>query len=312
MYHGVLGAPSTTFTMSLARLSARGEAILSTYAVNILFFITYGISVVLMFLWGLQSELSTKLERERLYDWIIGIGRGAGYILNFNTALVILLASRLFLTALRDTAFASGLPLDKAFPKLHVIVGYTIFFTLFIHVPFHFVWIIKYNEWEAGLWNVNMTVATGSCLLLVFLAMFIFAQVGFRKNKFRLFYNVHLVGAFLFFGLLIFHGMYYFDPETYKYISGPIIIYVADRIIRRWRVITHDLDLSTENSNFKDNDVLELTCPKPFEFKPGQYAGKFSLYRISHSTCTLVSIITNLHMKNWYRFDDSIFCCDRF
>lgn len=266
--------------MSLAQFSARAEAILSTYAVTILFFITYGISVGLMFLWGLYSELSAKIDpdRELLFDWLIGTARGAGYILNFNTALVILLASRLFITALRDTAFATALPLDKAFPKLHVVVGYTILLTLFIHVPFHFAWLGRFNGWAAGLWNFNMTVATGIALLLVFIVMFVYARPKIRKDHFRLFYAVHLVGAFLFFLLLIFHGMYYADPETYKYISGPIVIYIFDRIIRRWRVSTHDLDLSEENSTFRENNVLELRIPKPFDFRPGQYAGKFMYF----------------------------------
>lgn len=267
----------------LARVSARIEATLSTHGFTALFLVIYGLSVALMFLWGFWTEFDSpkNIENEPLlFRWLIGCARGAGYTLNLNTALVLLLASRLFLTALRDTALGDVLPLDKSFPVLHIVVAYTILASLFIHVPFHFAWIGNFNRWTPGLWQFNMSVATGVALMLVFGILFVFARPWMRKKHFRVFYIVHLTGAFLFFSLLIFHGMYNGRPETYKYVIPPLIIYILDRIIRLTNMSTHNLELSAENSVFKDDNILQLSIPKPFNFRPGQYAGEFDYITI--------------------------------
>lgn len=228
-----------------------------------------------MFMWGFRSQF--EKEPDNTKRWYISIARGAGYTLNINTALVILLASRLFLTALRDTALANLLPLDKSFPSIHILVAYFILAGVVIHVPFHLVWIIRYDDWDWGLWQVNMTVITGILLLTVFLVMFLFARPLVRKKSFIVFYYIHIIGAFFFFALLIIHGMYFFRPETYKYVTPPLIVYAIDRLIRRIRASTHNLELSAEHSVFKDGNILKLSIPKPFTFRPGQYAGMNSI-----------------------------------
>lgn len=261
----------------LARESARIEASLSTHAITLMFLIIYAISVLMMFLWGLHTELVKEVSvRSLLKRILIGTARGAGYTLNLNCALVILLAARLFLTALRNTPFADFLPLDIAFPSLHIAVAYVIVASLFIHISFHFSWIIKFSGWQGGLWQANMTVATGIALTLVFLTMLIFARPTMRTKRFKLFYFVHIIGAILFFTLLIFHGMYDGKPETYKYIAGPLFIYLVDRVIRWWKASAHSISLSvSEHSLFKDDQVLQLSVPRPFDFLPGQYAGMY-------------------------------------
>ena len=204
--------------------------------------------------------------------WYIAVARGFGYVLNLNTALVILLAARLFLTSLRSSPLHWILPLDKAFPMIHIVVGYVIAISVLFHAGFHMAWICGWNTWERGLWGFTMSAVTGWALFAVFLVMFIMSRPTIRKNYFRAFYITHLVGAFLFFGLLVFHGMYRRKPETYKYIVGPLVIYLIDRIIRKLKVATVDLHLTHENSIFIDDQVLQLRLRTPFSFKPGQYA----------------------------------------
>lgn len=254
----------------LTRAAAKVEAHLSTHGVTDLFLVTYTTSVFLTFLWGFWTEYVKP--KNSGFEWYIGLARGAGYSLNLNTALVILLASRLFITALRDTALADVLPLDKAFPALHIVVAYVTIFSVAIHVPFHLVWIVGWKKWRWGLWQVNMTVITGFVLLAIFAAMVVFALPFMRKTHFRLFYIIHLVGAALFFVVLIFHGMYEAKPETYKWVTAPLIIYILDRIVRVFRSSEHCVELSATNSSFKDENVLQLSIPKPFNFRPGQYA----------------------------------------
>lgn len=277
-----------SFSVSSARTSARVEAILSTHGFNILFLVTYGVSVSLMFLWGFHTEFEKHFHETLTFRWCIAMARGAGYTLNMNCALVILLASRLFLTALRDTPFGNVLPLDKAFPALHILVAYTAIAGVIVHVPFHFGWIALSNQWVGGLWSCNMTVATGCALLIVLTVLFVFALPYIRKKNFRLFHLVHIIGAFLFFVLLLFHGMYNEHPETYKYIVPPLVIYILDRVIRRLRMTNHNIKLSAENSLFMDNNILQLKIPKCFNFKPGQYAGKYESINILYYVFIIV------------------------
>lgn len=70
--------------------------------------------------------------------------------------------------------------------------------------------------------------------------------------------------------------MYNFRPETYKWVTPAIIVYILDRVVRRLRMSTHEVDISENGSRFLDKGVLELSVPKPFDYQPGQYVGKFS------------------------------------
>lgn len=259
---------------TIARWSARLEAHLSTHAFTHLFIAFYAAATFLMFVWGAVGEYKFQQEegRETLFRWLITIARGAGYSLNLNCAFVILLAARLFFTWLRDTPLNLILPLDKAFPLIHIIVGYTIAVSVVIHAVFHLGWIIKFDEWDSGLWSFTMSAATGFFLLATFALMIVFSLPSVRKKHFTWFYRVHIVGAVLFFLLLIFHGMFRQRPETYKYITPPLIIYLLDRVIRKFKRSEATLELNAENSAFKDDKVLELRVPKPFNYKSGQYA----------------------------------------
>lgn len=262
----------SSVSSAVARISARVEATLSTNAFTMLFLTVYITAVFMFGLWGYCDQFSAS--KEKPYRVYISIARAAGYTLNLNTALVILLASRLFLTFLRDSALSNVLPLDKAFPAIHIAVAVAILAGVIVHVPFHFVWILWGKEWRPGVWQVTMTVATGGALLLVFSVLLVFTLPAIRRKHFRAFYLVHLVGAFMFFVLLILHGMYNASPETYKYVTAPLMIYAIDRIIRMSRSSTLDVEVSKKNTCFKDAAVLQLSVAKPFEFQAGQYAGR--------------------------------------
>nr|AAZ73480.1 respiratory burst oxidase-like protein [Chondrus crispus] len=260
----------------VARPSARIEAYLSTHAFKVLFFAFYGAAVTLMFAWGFKAEFTFEdnfdMPHFNTVRWFIGIARGMGYTLNLNTAFVILLASRLLFTKLRDSPLQLVLPFDAAFPALHIVVGYTIFFAVLVHGSFHFVWLITWDAWTWGLWSFNMSVITGFLLAIVFGTMLVLARPSVRKNNFRLFYAVHIIGATLFFGLLIIHGMFRQVPYTYKWVIPPLILYAIDRFLRRRKVSAVELFLSAENAVLKDGDILELRVPKAFSYQAGQYA----------------------------------------
>ncbi|CAN8075975.1 unnamed protein product [Agarophyton chilense] len=265
--------PRPRVAKRVTRFFAAVEAHLSTSALLYLFLCFYAVAMILLFQWGFHGEIIHRdnIQLGPVMRYIIGMARGAGYTLNINTALVIILAARYMTTALRDTPIADILPLDKAFPMIHIVVGYTTAFAVLIHASFHFGWLFGWDLWQGGLWGFNMSVITGSILTVVFLSMVIYTRPSVRKNNFQLFYRVHIVGAVLFYPLLIIHGMYRNRPETYKYIVPALIVYLFDRVLRRLNACTTRLRLSSTNSLFKDETVLELRLPKPFSYQAGQY-----------------------------------------
>lgn len=257
------------------RQSAIFEAFLSTYGFPIIFSIIYMVFVILQFMWGFFKKQDTV----KPYRVFIAIARGGGYVLNFNCALVLILASRIFISTLRNTVMADILPLDKAFPALHIVVSYTITVAAIIHVTFHCIWLGGWSEWREGMWDYTMTTVTGIALLLVFTAIFLVSRPAMRKYKFRLFYFVHIFGAALFYILLIAHGMMDGKPETYKYLIPALIIYIADRIIRNSIKSTHNVSLTSDNTYFIDDNILQILIIKPFNFRPGQYAGTYFYHK---------------------------------
>lgn len=236
--------------------------------------------MALMFTWGAYNEfrhIQKTVEPEHPtwtnFKWYIAIARGCGYTLNLNCAIIILLASRLFITFIRETPLHRILPLDKSFPEAHIIVGYCILVGVAIHVPFHFVWLFTYKQFdEFKLWSFSMSVAMGVPLMLIFLLMFGFALPSVRQKYFRTFYVIHLAGAAAFFALLLLHGMYRKVPETYKWIGGPLAIYIIDRIIRRCKISACVLRVDRNNSTLKPGEILMLEVPKQFNYRAGQYA----------------------------------------
>lgn len=116
-----------------------------------------------------------------------------------------------------------------------------------------------------------MSVATGFALLATLLLIVIVTRPQIREKHFRLFRLLHVGAAFVFFTLLIFHGMFREKPETYKWITPVLIIYTLDRILRRVKASSVALSLTAENAALR-GDILVLRVPRPFSFRAGQYA----------------------------------------
>lgn len=255
---------------SAALMSARLEAFLSTNAINILFLVIYALAVFLMFVLGFYTEW-IKNPDNRFVQWFLPLARGTGYSLNLNTPLILLLSSRLLLTTLHRSPLANVLPLDAAFPDLHIVAGYVIAASVILHASFHMTWIIIANGWSPGIFGFTFSVITGFTLLSV-MAIIVLVTRPFVKNRnFRIFHVVHVGGAFIFFVLLVFHGSFNEVPETYKWITPAVIIYVVDRVIRRYKASSVALNLTADNAALH-GDILVLRVPRPFKFHAGQFA----------------------------------------
>lgn len=261
-------------TFHFNQLMAKLDSILIGNAFIYLFLFIYVCSVMLMFFWGARDEF--KHSRDEPYRWFITIARAFGYTLNLNTMLVILLASRLVFTGLRDTRLNLLIPFDKTFPAFHIVIGYAVTFAVVFHAGFHIVWVFGWNKWQRGLFQVTMSMATGFALAGVLAFMIVTSLPSIRRKRFVLFYVSHNFGAFVFFLLLLFHGVYNGEPYTYKWIVAPLIIYLGDRIMRIVKMKSTKLKLEDNSYTLKGSDVIRIDIPKPFNYQAGHYAGKYS------------------------------------
>lgn len=261
-----------TVPFDFNRALASVDTFLSSNAFIILFLFIYINAVMLMFFWGARDQYVNMGDHPmRLY---ITIARAFGYTLNFNTALVILIASRLLLTFIRDTWLNLFLPFDKFFPAFHIIIAVAIAVAVLCHATFHFIWIIQWKMWTPGPFAINMTVATGIALTFILIVMIITSLPAIRSTRFQLFHTSHMIGATLFYALLFVHGVYNAKPYTFKWITAPIIVYLVDRITRNVKMHTCAVNLNRDNSTLKSASVVRIDIPKQFNYRAGQYAGK--------------------------------------
>lgn len=226
---------------SVANLQAKDDAIhfiavsdarLLVYSPKYTFMLSYFLTVVVMFFLGAVEE-HFRWPNDPLRAWTIPVARGFGYILNLNIALEFLLASRMALSLLRNTVLGTVLPIDQAMPAFHVFVGYVSFVAAVLHGIFHCIGGIIRNMWTPGFGKWTWCVVTGLVLLSLFALMLITAVKPMRNANFERFMYVHLVGAALFFPLICLHGFYTGDLYTYKWVVGPAVIYVVDRVVRK-------------------------------------------------------------------------------
>lgn len=253
------------------RFMAQLDSLLTTNAFILLSLFIYVCAVTLMFFWGARDQYYHTEDASM--RWYITTARAFGYTLNLNCALVVLLASRLMFTLIRDTRLNLFIPFDKSFPAFHIIVAFVVVFAVIFHAIFHFIWIIGWDQWGPGTYGVSMTVGTGVTLSVVLAVMVFLSLPRVRRTQYTAFYLSHNIGALLFFGLLMVHGVYNGVPYTYKWITGPIFIYLIDRIARNLKVCTAQLKLKGNNYTLKGGDVLRLDIQKSFEYRSGHYAG---------------------------------------
>lgn len=264
------------FNTTMAKL----DSILLANAVLIMFLFIYVCGVMLMFFWGGRDEYKTS--KDQPYLWFIVIARSFGYTLNLNCALVILLGCKLLFTKLRNTKLNLFIPFDKIFPTFHIVIGYAILVGVLLHASFHMIWVIHWNKWTPGLFNVTMSMSTGYCLLFTLSLLIVTSYKTFREKKFNYFYFFHNLAAIIFFSLLFVHGVYNTEPYTYKWIVAPVVIYLVDRITRILNVRKSTMLLQDDNYSLVGNNVIKLKITKPFDYRAGQYAGMLSILILSN------------------------------
>eukprot|EP00168_Porphyra_purpurea_P004762 TRINITY_DN15772_c0_g1_i1.p2 TRINITY_DN15772_c0_g1~~TRINITY_DN15772_c0_g1_i1.p2 ORF type:complete len:124 (-),score=33.33 TRINITY_DN15772_c0_g1_i1:143-514(-) len=93
-----------------------------------------------------------------------------------------------------------------------------------------------------------------------------------RSRRYEVFFYAHAVCAVGFFSLLLIHGLHYSKPHTYKFVAGPLLVYVLDRGARLAQEKRCSLVVSTNAGAVKGDAMLCLRLPRTFHYVAGQYA----------------------------------------
>lgn len=224
------------------------ESWFSTNAFKLLFLLLYIAANVLILTWGVVDDYhytKSKYANHSTQKVFNSTERSGGFTLNFNCAIIMLLACRLLVTGIRKTPLYKVLPLNKCFPRAHGLVGCFIGLGVAIHFPVPLVRIFMMNEWDTiSWWSNSMSFWTRVSLLVLFVILGVLSMTWFRNNHFHIFYNVHTFGSLVFFVLLLLHGVHKKHPYTYTFILPGLVLYTLDTIWRYHQMSTIELELS--------------------------------------------------------------------
>lgn len=250
---------------------AEFDATFSVYSSTATFCLAYGLTNLILFTFGAAGEYA-RWPHDPLRAYGIGIARGFGYCINYNVALLLMLATRTLMTLLRSTALNAVIPFDKAMPLFHAFVGYATLVCAICHGASHSVGFAR-NMWAlTGLLGWRYCVSTGVPLLCTFIIIVLFAHKPNRDRNYERFTGSHLVGATLFILLLFFHGVYLGKLYTYKWIVGPLMLYVLDRLYRKVVENSGTVTIRKNGKACLANGITKLELPRIFNFRAGQYA----------------------------------------
>jgi predicted ferric reductase len=243
------------------------------------FLLSHGVKLTLLALyvvWNLILLVYTAVaEQSRHKDfqkYTTSIARGAGAVIQLNIAAVLLVASRSFISFLRDTPLALILPLDEMMPGFHSVLGIIIFVSSALHTTAHLpVYIIK-HPWSKGVHGFTSLFITGVLLCILLVLVCAAAAAPVRRNNFEMFRGCHVWGSLLIYSLLVIHGTHHGIPSSWKWIIGPCVIYCFDYASRFHREKRSYLLINKHSASIHGQYVLQLRLPRIFHFQAGQYA----------------------------------------
>lgn len=229
----------------------------------------YIVTNILLFL---SAAVGESKRHEDFQKYTTAVARGCGATINFNMAVVILLASRSALGFLHQTPLNLILPIDKAMPDLHRVVGILIMLAGILHSIMHWVTYIIKSPWSGGYSGFNSLFITGMLLFIIIVTIRVAAKSEVYHSCYEVFFRLHAGGSVLAFILLIIHGLHRGVPSSWKWVVGPLAIYILDVTMRSFRVHHSYLLVSKHSAVFQGRNIVKVRLPRVFHFQAGQYA----------------------------------------
>ncbi|KAL9224638.1 hypothetical protein vseg_000656 [Gypsophila vaccaria] len=267
--------------------------------------------IILLWLMVLASLFVWKFLQYRnraafaVMGYCLCTAKGAAETLKFNMALILLPVSRNTLTWLRSTRARLFVPFDDNI-NFHKIIAGAIGAGVIIHAGSHltcdfpllvnsspekFALIaIDFNNKKPTYWDLIKGVegVTGIAMVILMAIIFTLATSRFRRNVVKLpspvnrlagynafWYSHHLLG--LVYVLLLVHGFFVFlvrdwtQKTTWMYISVPLLVYIAERILRTFRSEIRSVKLIKVSELPGNVFTLVMSKPQGFKYKSGQY-----------------------------------------
>lgn len=192
------------------------------------------------------------------------IARGAGACLDLNGALILIPMMRTMLSRIRNTPFASLLPLDQSI-EIHRFVGEIMFLFALVHTAAH---IMNYSTLAVPIEQSLLHTAaglTGVILLGVFVLMWIFARKRLRRSgRFEFFYYTHL----LYIAWLVIFLVH--APSYWKWALIPLVGYGIELLYKQF--FRRNASFVTQAAALPYGvTALALHRPPNFSFRPGDY-----------------------------------------
>ena len=197
---------------------------------------------------------------------IMRLGRACGACLNLDGALILVPVMRRMLTWVRSTPLVRAIPIDRAL-GFHRLVGHTM---LAFGVAHGLAFVVSYASGHASaplsrLFLHTERGATGLLLLLVLVAMWVFALALIRRSsRFELFYFSHLLYV-VWFVLALAHA-----PSFLPWAALPLLGWALEQV---WRVRRRGQRSAIVAAQALRSGVtrLQLERPADFEQRPGDY-----------------------------------------
>jgi len=258
---------------AVERLFLRLELSVQDRGISSTLLILYGILNVFMFLLGATEEISHKYHDLRKVT--LPIGRGFGFTLNLNCALILVPSCRALMTALQSSRIGSLVEFEKA-TKFHMLVAFAVIIGSIGHGSLQTANFVVLSLWNirSGIYSGAVLFGTGVALVVVLALIFLLSRRGLRENwrLYEMFWISHLLGMFVFFICLIIHGQHNAKLVTWYYVTPVLVIYACDVM---YRILSQrKCTLYSENVLPRINqcgDVLLLKVPVQPSFRAGQY-----------------------------------------
>ncbi|XP_030447654.2 putative respiratory burst oxidase homolog protein H [Syzygium oleosum] len=259
---------------------------------------------LILFVWKFHQY--KKREIFQVMGYCVCFAKGAAETLKFNMALILFPVCRGTLTKLRSTALSRMFPFDDNI-NFHKLIALAIVIGTAIHAIMHvscdFLRLIscpkpKFYRYAGPYFDYkqpsyldlveSIPGVTGIIITVLMAFSFTLATHSFRRNVIKLPWPFHHLAGFnafwyahhllfLVYALLIVHGYFLFlsrhwySKSTWMYLSGPLLLYVSERIFTAIDERNHRVNVI--KATIYTGNVLALYISKPpgFKYKSGMY-----------------------------------------
>jgi len=211
----------------------------------------------------------------------IGMCKFFGNIMNLNFTFILFPVSHSVMRYLVDKsrprtwygmllrAFLWLVPVDDAI-KGHKLMGYVGFIAAMGHTIGHLMNYVSRPDYVWDLFGPGIWV-TGVSLVVILFIMYPATILKVRRSHFEIFWVTHFLymGVFV---ICLIHGKGMWGPNYWKWLLGPGLLYLGERIYRE--IVTRK-PVTVVSATFMSNQVLSIAVRKsgPLEhYSEGQYA----------------------------------------